>query len=353
MSRDLSPKRVVGAVQHYDWGDTTYIPDLLGLPRNDRPWAEVWFGTHHSAPATLDLPGDPPLSSVTGEMTMLVKVLACSSPLSLQTHPTANRAREGFAREERNGPARSDPMRLYRDDSDKPEMIVALTPFEALCGFAPVEESLDLFDQMGWSVESQVLRDRGTSGYLSWAFDVDTPPPMSRVPEWLHRIAAAHPVDPGLRVAPLLNHVFLSPGEALALPAGNLHAYLHGAGLEVMKSSDNVVRAGFTSKHIDVAELLAIVDTTPLVDPIARPIIDGPWMRYPSPTVAFSVDSWSWSAGDVLEPVDKVRLVLGGSGLWQTQAAFGAVVLMPGDSLSAMSPQGPVTAGSWWVCTQN
>lgn len=347
-----APRRVVGTVQHYDWGDPDFIPELLGASRDGRPWAELWFGTHHSAPARL-LTGDgPPLSSVTGEMSMLVKILACSSPLSLQTHPTAEQARAGFAREERGGLPRTDPMRLYRDDSDKPEMIVALTPFEALCGFAPVGQSVELLESMGWSAESDVLTRDGIEGYLAWAFATDGPPALSAAPEWLHKIAAIYPADPGLRVAPLLNHVFLSPGEGLALPAGNLHAYLHGAGLEVMRSSDNVVRAGFTSKHVDVDELLAIVDVTPLVDPIARAAVEGPWLRWPSPTDAFQVGSWSWNVGDVLAASDSLRLVLGSTGLFPSQDRFEAVLLMPGETLTAHAPGGPSDSGSWWVCTQ-
>ena len=352
MAPGPDPRRVVGAVQHYDWGDRDFIPDLLGRPRDGRPWAELWFGTHHGAPATLDAPDGPPLSSVAGEMSMLVKILACSSPLSLQTHPTADQARDGFAREERNGPGPNDPRRLYRDDSDKPEMIVALTPFEALCGVAPLAQSRELLDAMDWTTESAVLDQEGVSGYLAWAFAQPGPPSLAHAPEWLQRVGALHPRDPGLRVAALLNHVHLSPGEALALPAGNLHAYLRGAGLEVMKSSDNVVRAGFTSKHVDVDELLAIVDPTPLIDPLARPIVDGPWLRYPSPTAAFDVGSWSWTTGDMLGTSDRVRLVLGGTGLFPGQRSFETVLLMPGDTLVASAPPGPSGTGSWWVCTQ-
>lgn len=347
------PHQLTGAVQHYDWGDPTFIPDLIGEPRDGTPWAELWFGTHHSAPAHVRR-GDQlaPLSSLTGEMTMLVKVLACSDPLSLQTHPTIERAREGYLREERAGVARSDPGRLYRDESDKPEMIVALTPFEALCGFAPMGDSVEFLSSLKWTAESKVLAERGLDGYLRWAFNQTSPPDTGSCPEWLERIATKYPNDPGLRVAPLLNYVLLSPGEALALPAGNLHAYLHGAGLEVMKSSDNVVRAGFTTKRIDVEELLAIVDTRPLVDPIARPIGEGPWLHYPSPTTAFSVANWSWSHGDVLVPSDSIRLVLGHHGLFEDQSAFAAVIVLPGEALTATVPPDSPTDGSWWVCTQ-
>lgn len=344
---------VAGAVQHYGWGDPTLIPDLFGITPDGRPWAEMWFGTHPSAPATLEVPSGIPLETLTGPMSMLVKILACSSPLSLQTHPTLAQAAAGFDREEARGIPRSDAMRLYRDRSDKPEMIVALTPFEALCGFAPIVDSLEFLDDMGWSGESAVLRSRGIEGYLRWAFDQSTPPDMAASPEWLRTIADVYPHDAGLRVAAVLNHVLLSPGEALALPAGNLHAYLHGAGLEVMKSSDNVVRAGFTTKAIDVGELLGIVDTSPLVDPIARPTAHGPWLRFPSPTDAFDVANWSWSGGDAFAADPRIRIVIGTTGLIDSQRACTAVVVMPGETLTPIVGPDGADSGSWWVCSQN
>lgn len=347
------PRIVAGAVQHYAWGDPDFIPDLIGVPRDGTAWAELWFGTHHSAPASLDAPGGAPLSSLTGEMTMLVKVLACASPLSLQTHPTVEQADKGYQREDDRGIPRDHASRLYRDRSDKPEMIVAFTPFEALCGFAPVDTSVHVLGSMGWTREADALAGMGVFDYLRWAFDNSEPVDTVHAPEWLRRIAAMYPTDPGLRVAPLLNHVLLSPGEALALPAGNLHAYLHGAGLEVMKSSDNVVRAGFTAKAIDVDELLAVVDTTPLLDPIARPQGDGAWLRYPSPTSAFDVSNWSWNAGDALPVDNRTRLVLGSSGISATQSAFEVALVLAGEELIARPRPGESTSGSWWVCTQN
>lgn len=352
-SDETVPHLIRGAIQHYDWGDTDFIPDLIGHDRDGSPWAEMWLGTHPSAPSALAADGETPLSSVTGDMTMLVKILACSSPLSLQTHPTLAQARRGFAREESAGIARNDPARLYRDESDKPEMLVAFTPFEALCGFSPLEESLEFLGSLGWSEEVDILEGNGLDGYLLWAFDQTTTPDTAHAPDWLRRIAHAYPHDCGLRVAPLLNHVYLSPGEALALPAGNLHAYLHGAGLEVMKCSDNVVRAGFTSKKVDVAELLRIVDTATLTDPIARPIVEGQWLRYPSPSDSFDVANWTWQAGDSLPVSDKLRVVLGDHGLTARQSSFVAYVVLPGETLTASSDDDSPANGSWWVCTQN
>lgn len=279
-------RTIFGTPQHYPWGDRVSIPALLGLPADNNTWAELWFGTHHVAPSHLDSADGPLLSQSAGDMDMLVKLLAAGQPLSLQTHPTREQATAGFARENAAGIELSASHRMYKDASDKPEILVALTPFEAMCGFQDMPEIIALFAKMNWHDEHDVLSREGIRRYMQWCFEQSTPPVLDDCPQWLKSIATIYPHDPGLRVAPLLHHVVLSPGEAVVLPAGNLHAYISGCGLEVMNSSDNVVRAGFTTKHIDVAELLAIVDTTPLKRPVVTPDSDG---NYPSPSDAFSV----------------------------------------------------------------
>jgi len=303
----MTPRRIVGVEKNYDWGDEITIRHSMGLPSTrGTKVAEMWFGTHPMGPSVLGSALDEPvgsgqihaiaralgeaelLSSVTGPMTMLVKLLACAQPLSLQTHPTKEQAREGFAREEAFGIPRDAPHRMYRDESDKPEMIVALSRFEALCGFAPVDDSVEFLKSMGWTAEANTLSSEGIDAYLRWSFDQADIPSMSHSPEWLRRIAHLYPTDPALRIAPLLNHVVLEPGQALSLPAGNLHAYLHGFGLEVMNSSDNVIRAGFTNKHLDVNELLRIVDTSTLENPVVEMSTDG---TFPSPSTDFSVST--------------------------------------------------------------
>lgn len=336
-------RAVHGSVQHYDWGDTTALPRLLQCEPNGKPWAEMWFGTHPIAPSHLDTDTGPLLSSLAGDMTMLVKLLACVSPLSLQTHPNEEQAQRGFEREELLGIDRTAPTRMYRDRSDKPEMMIALEPFEALCGFAPHEPTIGLLRSMGWDEEADHLEQQGISSYLSWAFQQSVMPSCDHAPQWLQSIAALYPEDKGLRVAPLLNHIVLQPGEAIALPAGNVHAYLHGTGLEVMKSSDNVVRAGFTSKHVDVDELLAIVDTSELTDPIVRPRIDGAWLHYPSPTPAFSVSALDSSKETRLDPINGHRIIFG-----MFQDAPSMTFLASGDTATV-----PANKGIFWVCTQN
>ena len=334
-------RTVVGALQHYDWGDTTALPRLLQREPDGKPWAEMWFGTHHVAPSLLD--DSTPLQSVTDDMSMLVKLLACAQPLSLQTHPTLEQACEGFDREEAAGIDRASVTRMYRDASDKPEMLIAFEPFEALCGFAPINNSIALLQAMGWAAEARVLDENGIDGYMVWAFEQSSPPLMQHAPEWLQRIAQLYPNDKGLRIAPLLNHVVLQPGEAIALPAGNLHAYMRGMGLEVMKSSDNVVRAAFTSKHVNVAELLRIVDTNELLQPVVHATSVSGVASYPSPSEAFSVSAYDSAVVTELTASNSHRLIFG-----HFNSAPSMKLLVAGESASL-----PANAGTFWVCTQN
>lgn len=263
------PVRVTGSVLHHDWGDPSFLPALLGRPPDGRPWAEWWLGTHHAAPSTTS--NGVPLAEVSGELGFLVKVLACDAPLSLQAHPDPVQARAGWEAEESRGLPLDDLRRNYRDPSAKPEILIALTGFEALCGFDGTDRALARLRSYGWHDEADVLSGSPTATYLEWALGAGPPPDAATCPPWLAGIARRYPSDPALRIAPLLNHVVLSPGEAIVLPAGNLHAYLRGAGLEVMGPSDNVVRAGFTSKHVDRTEVLRIVDTSVLASPVSAP----------------------------------------------------------------------------------
>ena len=339
--------RVIGAVQHYDWGHPSYIPRLFRQEPDGTPWAEMWFGTHVMAPSHLE--SGAALSSVAGDMTMLVKVLACTSPLSLQTHPTRAQAESGFAREETAGIALSDPKRTYKDMSDKPEMIIALTPFEALCGFDSVTASVGRLKKYGWHDEAEQLQTHGIKKYMQWAFAQKQLPSLAEVPDWLSHIESLYPNDPAIRVAPLLNHVSLNPGQVLSLPAGNLHAYLNGAGLEVMASSDNVVRAGFTTKHIDVSELLAVVDATPLAEPIVIPMIDEEWTHYTSPSPAFDVASFGWVNQAVIPPSPHSRMIFGTT---DANAPQPHMMYVPaGESLTVTGP--PKARCVSWVFTQN
>ncbi|MEI6299129.1 MAG: type I phosphomannose isomerase catalytic subunit, partial [Actinomycetota bacterium] len=242
----------------------------------------------------------------------------------------------------------TDPKRVYKDSSDKPEILIALTEFEALCGFDTIEASIERLQQFGWNEEADVLDQNGIDGYLLWAFDQRTTPSMNAVPGWMSRLSDAYPTDRALRVAPLLHHIVLQPGQAISLPAGNLHAYLHGAGIEVMASSDNVVRAGFTTKHVDVAELLRIVDTSPLEHPISTTKQNNHWTEYSSPSEAFSVASTSWENLRNVEACHSHRFFFGPIG----DDARPDMTWLPAGESHNFTPV-PGTHNVAWMFTQN
>lgn len=319
---------VRGVVQHYAWGHTTAIPRLLGAEPDGRPWAELWFGTHLGGPSrVIDVPddaivGERPHSGVddtrglstslvssTGELPFLVKLLAAAEPLSLQSHPSLQQAQAGYARENRMGIPVSNSRRIYRDPFAKPELICALGRFEALCGFREPTKTVDLLHDIGGGASklATMLADHDLSYALRQVFtnrdeflpvlhDTITacahhPSPSAK---WVVKLGEKYPDDVSVLVTLLLNHVVLEPGQALYLGPGNLHAYLSGMGVEVMGSSDNVVRCGLTNKHVDVNELLATVVPEPLVDPIVRaqPVARtgaGKIWRFPTPDAPFAL----------------------------------------------------------------
>jgi mannose-6-phosphate isomerase len=261
--RSTSVQPITGVVQHYAWGDPAFIPDLLGQPADGRPWAELWLGTHPNGPATLA--DGRPLRAVTGELPYLFKVLAVAEPLSLQTHPSRAQAEAGYA------------AGRYRDPQPKPELVCALTPFTAYCGVRPTEATLAMLDELGAVELAEVLAAGGPGAALEGLYRgrIHVEPIVraatgSGRPEavWVRELAARYPGDPSVAATLLLNLVELRPGEAIQLGPGNLHAYLSGAGIELMGASDNVVRGGLTVKAVDVDELLAVADPTPLADPV-------------------------------------------------------------------------------------
>ena len=269
------PVRVVeGAVQHYEWGHPDFIPTFLGVASKGRPWAELWLGTHPNGPTLLD--DGTPLEALSGPLPYLLKILAAAKPLSLQAHPTPDQAAEGHERG------------VFADPHAKPELLVALTEFEALCGFRPPERTVELLRELGADELADVVESDGLSAALVGLYrgGIDASSVVaacadSQRPEahWVRTLAERYPDDPSVAVTLLLNHVVLQPGEALHLGAGNLHGYLSGSGIELMQASDNVVRGGLTTKEVDVDLLLDTVDPTPL----ERPVMDAEDGRYPLP----------------------------------------------------------------------
>lgn len=295
--------RIRGVERHYDWGSPDAIPTLMGVPPTGEPVAELWFGAHPSAPAPLEGNVHPDLLSLvhadpTGtlgdvsarfghQLPFLLKLIAPARPLSLQVHPDLPRARRMFALEESSGVPVDSPRRDYKDPNHKPELVYALTRFEALCGFRAPRRAAELLQNLGTPLTEALHRSLRTEpnaegmrkAFTSLLNLVSRPSPDAvaavadacarrlegvspsvRADRTVSLLQREHPGDPGVVASLLLNPVTLNPGEALFVPAGGVHAYLSGLAVELMASSDNVLRAGLTGKHIDVPEMLACVD---------------------------------------------------------------------------------------------
>jgi mannose-6-phosphate isomerase len=327
-----------GAIRTYAWGSRTAIAEFTGRPvPAAHPEAELWFGAHPGDPAWLEntdgetslleaVAADPdgqlgPVARARfGDvLPFLVKVLAADEPLSLQAHPSAEQAAEGYMREERLGIPLSSPLRNYRDTSHKPELLVALQPFDALAGFRPAARTVDLLRALAVSDLDpfiELLDDQSDADGLRALFTtwITAPQPdidvlvTAVLQGAIHYVSCGatefaaeartvlelgerYPGDAGVLAALLLNRVTLGPGEAIFLPAGNLHAYLRGIGLEIMANSDNVLRGGLTPKHVDVPELLRVLDFAPTTEAQLRPPThrDGMSLVYDTPTDEFAV----------------------------------------------------------------
>lgn len=296
-------KRLEPARQQYAWGSTTAIPALLGVADDGAPWAEAWYGAHPAGETQVC--GDGPLSALIEaeperllgddviwrfgrRLPFLLKLIAPEQPLSLQVHPSQAQAAEGYAREDEAGIALDHPARNYKDTNHKPEMVLALTRFQAVAGFQAPRRAVEVLSGLDSPLARRMRRTlrlnptrygirQVFSDVVSAAtrpspqeiddlvteiaarFEAGTSPSL-RVDSNVLKMADTFPGDPGIAAALLLNPVTLQPGEALFVPAGSVHAYISGLGVEVMASSDNVLRAGLTTKHIDVPEMLACVD---------------------------------------------------------------------------------------------
>jgi len=313
MTSPLGPVPLLSPIRPYAWGSRSFIASLQGRATpSETPEAELWLGAHPGDSSEVELQtGRQPLTDwlanntegalgaevatrFDSELPFLVKVLAAATPLSLQAHPSRTQAREGFAREAAQGLALDAPERSYRDARHKPELIAALTPFQALCGFRPLEQTRRLFSDLNaaeLTPHLAPLSSADPSTALRATFEglltasAEERARLSRATAerarerasygghftreflWATRLYQLYPDDIGVTCALLLNLIELAPLQSLYLPAGNLHAYLEGAGVEIMASSDNVLRGGLTPKPINIPELLRVLDFAE-IDPV-------------------------------------------------------------------------------------
>ena len=315
-------------IRDYAWGSRTAIAALLGDPGPSAgPQAELWMGAHPSAPSHVVQDGRRvPLPELVAKdpeallgprvaarfgprLPFLAKLLAAAAPLSLQAHPDAAQARAGFERENALGIPLGSAARCYPDPSHKPELLCALEPFEALCGFRRpeairasaqrlgVRELVDfvaaalarpqpLAALLGGLLRLEPRRRAGIVAAAAQAASTAADPGLA----WLPRLARLHPDDAGALAPLFLEYLRLEPGEALFLAPGELHGYLGGFAVEVMASSDNVLRGGLTAKHVDPDELLRILRCEPHAPRALRPEPDAHGaLRYPTPAAEFEL----------------------------------------------------------------
>ncbi len=364
-------QQLTGTIQNYEWGDRRFLAELQARPVSGEPEAEWWLGAHPKAPSQLAdgrsladaIAADPTeclgreVAGRFGELPFMAKILAVAQPLSIQSHPSAAQARAGFDRENGHGIPLDSPTRTYRDPNHKPELICALTPFETKCGFRPLEATRELFAALGGGPLAEMAQRLGQPGtdaevvadILGWllrsgpergaelaaatvnaAAQVPRGGPYDAALDWSATLAEVFAGDAGVVVALLMNHVSLEPGQAVFLGPGRLHAHLDGAGVELMANSDNVVRGGFTPKHIDVEELLTVVDCTPGKPPVQT--ANGSSHYFESPTPEFRL-----GRHEIGEPthftVDGPEILLVTSGEVELQARCGAVPIRTGQAV--------------------
>lgn len=376
-------------VKRDGWGSAHFIPDFLGVEPDGGPWSELWYGTHvdgateTSAGGSLrELIARDPDRSLGQEITYafgtqlpyLAKIVATSQALSLQVHPTKEIAREGYLREELLGIERTARRRMYRDMNHKPEMLYALTDFEALVGFRVPRKARNLLEGLECELAENLRRRLnlstvrgGMRSLVAWLFDPDSPvtedgigefvresaarlasgvTPSVRTDRMIARLAALHPGDPGIVVAFLMNPVSLRPGECVYIPPRMIHSYSSGMGIEVMASSDNVIRAGLTSKHVDAAQLVEIAEFSAL--PPVRVAPEHPTEatdRFLAPAQEFELSVTATHDDEVWVPGEGPRIVIciDGGVRMRTENAVGSlatVELRRGDVVFVAAAEG-------------
>jgi mannose-6-phosphate isomerase len=393
-------------VRPYAWGSRHGIAELQGRPvPAPGPEAELWMGGHPATPSGLDRDAQPTtLDKVIAadpqaelgaacvarfgpRLPFLLKVLSADMALSIQVHPSRAQAQAGFRADNERGLAPDDPARNYVDDWPKPELLYALTPFEVLAGLRPPADAAAFLDALSVdqlhplatqlaappapsappasstsSAPSDAVIASVLETILEWPADgraalvaevaaacarlalADGPyaePAAAAV-----RIAADHPGDIGVVASLLLRHAVLAPGQAMFVPAGGLHAYLKGTGIELLANSDNVVRAGLTAKHLDVPELLALLDPSvavPVLSP--RRLADGiSWFDTPAPEFRLYLIELTGSTVTLPGQGPRVVLCTEGSATLRTGEPGTAIELSRGESCFIAAADGSVRA---------
>ncbi|MDR3145383.1 MAG: mannose-6-phosphate isomerase, class I [Treponema sp.] len=392
--------KLENTVKKYDWGSPEWIPALLGR-KNDgaEPWAELWMGVHPAAPSVAEagaervgladlIRRDPvfylgeAVNREFGALPFLYKLLAAGKPLSIQAHPNREQALAGWDRENRAGLAPDDTHRNYRDANHKPEILCALSPFRAMCGFREIPEILKRLERFSeeapppldaglGQLRRALEREDAAAGLREFlgslfALSLENRQALGgyalhegdrlaeRHPEYAEEwktaayFALLYPGDPAV-IAPLyLNLLNLAPGEAIFLPAGILHAYIEGFGVELMANSDNVLRGGLTAKHVDAGELARILEFRPFYPAIVRAPGEG---AVPGAPYTYPANCREFSLSVIRGTGERIPFSRGGPHIFivtrgraELSCSKGAetLTLLPGESaFLAAGPAGP------------
>lgn len=376
-------QKLNNSLQNYAWGSKTALTELYGIENpQGLPMAELWMGAHPKSPSTVEVNGEArslrevidadkiatlgkAVAERFGELPFLFKVLCADQPLSIQVHPSKAAAEQGFARENAAGIPLSAAERNYKDANHKPELVYALTPFQAMNGFRELHEIVSLLEpvagahpQIAHFLENAneanlaklfatllSLQDEAKSraiGVLKSALNAREGEPWQTIKS----IAIDYPDDSGLFSPLLLNVITLQPGEAMFLFAETPHAYLKGVALEVMANSDNVLRAGLTPKFIDIPELLANLkfQAKPAATLLTQPQRDGETLNFPIPVEDFAFAIHGLSAAPQVLAQNSAALLFCIEGQAVIEKSGQQLVLKPGESCFVAANESPVNA---------
>ena len=379
LQRRTSVHLLRNEIRPYAWGSVTALPEFLGTDPTDQPAAELWMGAHPGAPSRLAVAAGTLAGLVAGEpertlgravarrfdktLPFMLKVLAIERPLSLQVHPDGAQAAAGYAEEEARGVPLDAAERNYKDPNHKPEQVCGLTAFTGMCGFRRVRESAALLAELDAPSLSgyaeRLVAEGGLREVVTALLTMpdaaivdllaDAVPAFERVAAkdgpwqdaaaWLAALAREYPRDRGVVVAMLMNLVHLAPGESMFLAAGVPHVYLSGTAVEILASSDNVLRCGLTTKHVDVPELMRVlrVEQTPAAVRLPEPVAPGV-EKYPSGIADFALYRIRPLDEGTELPAGAPRIVLCAAGRLELRDADGTTLVALGRGGSAFVP---------------
>jgi mannose-6-phosphate isomerase len=359
-----------GTIKHYDWGGFSFIPSLLSITNKEqKPYAEYWMGTHPLGQSLVDTGGSVPteLSVIAGNLPYLFKAQDVKEMLSIQVHPSKEAAEIDFARENAAGIPLDAPYRNYKDDNHKPEMLVALSDFWLLHGFKPEEELVyTLLNVVELRELLAVYNETGYAGLYKFVMEMPQAevnrilqplidnmatmyatdkPDKADEDYWAAKAAISftkdNNIDRGIFSIYLLNIVHLKKGEGLFQAAGVPHAYLEGQCVEIMANSDNVLRGGLTTKHVDVKELLKHIKCEATYPAIITGEPAGQEEKlYKTPVTDFYLSVFELNAGETIsfEPAG-VEILLLTEGVAELDDDNIAIRLALGNPSAAVFPE--------------